>query len=99
MTSNPAIERTEFSRRAREFLEPMEGVGPRAIWLSWIETIEMQKESYSPKELRLIKRATNSIHAVMNMAKGKDEETKLKSIELIVNSRKNIAKSRKGQRR
>jgi hypothetical protein len=90
---------TEFSKKARAFLEPMEGIGPRAIWLSWIETVEMEKESYSPKELRLIKRATNSIQAVMKMAEGKTEEAKLSAIELIVNSRRNIAKDRERRRK
>lgn len=98
MTTNPAIERTEFSRRAREFLEPMEGIGPRAVWLSWIQAIELDQESYSPKDLRIIKRATNSIHTVMRMAEGKSDEEKLKAIELIVNSRADIQK-RRGQRR
>jgi hypothetical protein len=90
---------TEFSKKARAFLEPMEGIGPRAIWLSWIETVEMEKESYSPKELRLIKRATSSIQAVMKMAEGKTEEAKLSAIELIVNSRRNIAKDRERRRK
>ena len=90
---------TEFSKKARAFLEPMAGVGPRAVWLQWIETIELDQESYTPAELRLIKRATVSLQTVMTMARNKDTEGKLSAIELLVKSKAGVEKSREARRK
>lgn len=91
--------KTEYTKQAREFLEPMEGTGARAVWLSWIEVLEQDAESYSIGELRLIKRSLSRVRTVMTMTKGKTDEEKLSAIELIINSAKGVQKSREARRK
>ena len=77
----------------------MEGTGARAVWLSWIEVLEQDAESYSIGELRLIKRSLSRVRTVMTMTKGKTDEEKLSAIELIINSAKGVQKSREARRK